>query len=121
MGGGGQKKKAHERTGFGAIKAGDGGKRFREEWLEVDEENWKWMAEEGIDPQTGKRGVSAGAEEKVEGLEAEQNGQKKSGLGARAVQQVEQSWFARNKMYIVGGVIFAYIAAARLMKENQEY
>ena len=28
------------RTGFGAIKAGDGGQRFKEQWPEEDEENW---------------------------------------------------------------------------------
>ncbi|KAJ9649796.1 Ubiquitin-conjugating enzyme E2 6 [Coniosporium tulheliwenetii] len=39
--------------GIGAIKAGDGGVKFKAEWPELDEENWKWMKEKRIDPVTG--------------------------------------------------------------------
>lgn len=41
--------------GIGAIKAGDGGAKFRQEWPEVDEENWKWMKENRIDPAIGRK------------------------------------------------------------------
>lgn len=40
--------------GINNIKAGDGGVKFRAEWPEVDEENWKWMKENRIDPATGQ-------------------------------------------------------------------
>jgi ubiquitin-conjugating enzyme E2 J2 len=40
--------------GFGAIRAGDGGAKFRQEWPTLDDQNWKIMQERNIDPQTGK-------------------------------------------------------------------
>ena len=43
----------HGMTGNGAIKAGDGGKKFRSEWPELDAENWQWMKEARIDVTTG--------------------------------------------------------------------
>jgi len=39
--------------GVGAVKAGDGGVKFRAEWPELDAENWNWMRETRIDPATG--------------------------------------------------------------------
>ncbi|KAK4690253.1 ubiquitin-conjugating enzyme E2 J2, partial [Lecanoromycetidae sp. Uapishka_2] len=40
--------------GVGAVKAGDGGVKFRAEWPELDEENWKWMRDNNVDAATGK-------------------------------------------------------------------
>ncbi|KAF2457859.1 ubiquitin-conjugating enzyme/RWD-like protein [Lineolata rhizophorae] len=37
----------------GAIRAGDGGAKFRSEWPDLDTENWGWMRARGIDPATG--------------------------------------------------------------------
>jgi len=39
--------------GVGAIKAGDGGAKFRKEWPEIDKENWEYLKERRIDPITG--------------------------------------------------------------------
>ena len=40
--------------GIGAVKAGDGGVKFRAEWPELDSENFDWMDKNGIDPATGE-------------------------------------------------------------------
>lgn len=40
--------------GINNINLGDGGLKFRTEWPELDQENWKWMEENGIDLATGK-------------------------------------------------------------------
>ncbi|OKL62469.1 hypothetical protein UA08_02694 [Talaromyces atroroseus] len=39
--------------GINNIKAGDGGLKFRTEWPELDEENWKWIKDNRIDAATG--------------------------------------------------------------------
>lgn len=41
-------------SGHGNVKAGDGGAKFKSEWAELDEENWKFMKEKRIDPKTGR-------------------------------------------------------------------
>lgn len=41
-------------SGHGNIKAGDGGAKFKSEWPELDDENWKWMKDNRIDPATGR-------------------------------------------------------------------
>src|SRR4051812_15881277 len=46
----------------GNIKAGDGGVKFRAEWPELDQENWKWMKDNKIDPMTGNAAVEAGSQ-----------------------------------------------------------
>jgi ubiquitin-conjugating enzyme E2 J2 len=116
---------AHKRAGFGAIKAGDGGKRFREEWPEEDAENWKWMQENEIDPQTGAKYVAGGHD--ANGTAQSAAGTSVESPTASAVEKAAseaknaQSWFARNKMYVIGGVLFVYVAAARLLRDHQEY
>ena len=40
--------------GVGAVKAGDGGMKFRAEWEDIDGENWEWMERERVDAATGK-------------------------------------------------------------------
>lgn len=115
--------------GFGAIKAGDGGKRFREQFPELDAENWKWMEENKIDPQTGKT-VNASPQQpgscspEIDGLRRRTGGSN-AGLGAvveggQAARQVGQGWLGRNKYYILGGLLFLYVIAARVLREQQQ-
>ncbi|KAK4619380.1 Ubiquitin-conjugating enzyme E2 6 [Fulvia fulva] len=104
--------------GFGAIKAGDGGKRFKEQFPELDEENWKWMEQEKIDPQTGQK-IGAVAVE-ADAQELETAIRRKKVPAARAPAEVQQSWLLRNRWWIVGGVVFAYVVAARLLRDQQE-
>ena len=40
--------------GVGAVRAGDGGIKFRAEWPELDAENWLWMQRERVDASTGR-------------------------------------------------------------------
>ncbi|KJX94037.1 ubiquitin-conjugating enzyme E2 like protein [Zymoseptoria brevis] len=104
--------------GFGAIKAGDGGRRFREEWPEVDEENWRWMKEEGVNVATGRR-VSKG----VDGTVEEEKSQKEGGTVVaekREPAAIPEGFLARNKFYMIGGVLFLYVLAARLVKDQQQ-
>ncbi|GIZ37683.1 hypothetical protein CKM354_000112300 [Cercospora kikuchii] len=105
---------AHQRTGFGAIKAGDGGQRFKEMWPEVDEENWQWMKNENIDPQTGKKVLPRGAVDQV----AEDKAKEAVRKGKTAKEG--QTWFAQNKYWVIGGALFLYVMAARFLKEQQE-
>ncbi|KAI6784538.1 actin family protein [Emericellopsis cladophorae] len=96
-------------------KAGDGGKRFREEWPEVDKANWEWMASNDVDTATGRR---AGADK---------NSCAKTSLGIggssghnvvdAVVQQRDagRGWMSRHKYLIAGALLFTYVLIARLI------
>lgn len=121
--------KSSNSRGFGAIKAGDGGKRFKEQWPEIDEENWKWMTEEKIDPQSGKK-VMPEIEllkEDADGVvrrtvsEAQSKASRGRNVARQAANAVPESFFARNKYYLLGGVLFAYVIAARLLRSEEGY
>ena len=101
--------------GFGAIKAGDGGKRFKEQWPEIDEENWKWMEEGKIDPQTGKSGVVVPV---VEVQEGEKTVQATPVVARAAVEAPRLGWVGRNKWYLAIGLVLSYIMVARIMAER---
>ena len=108
------------RTGFGAIKAGDGGQRFKEQWPEEDEENWKWMEKEKIDPQTGRSLV---LQQQVQAQEAVAAAARPAEATANArkatVDAAPQSWLSKNKWYIVAAAVFAYVLAARAMGDQK--
>ena len=107
--------------GFGAIKAGDGGKRFNEQWPELDAENWKWMETEQIDPKTGKSLVRQQQSCSPEAAALK----RAAGSGAVAVENARdirdagQSWLSRNKWYILGAALFAYVLAARALGDQK--
>lgn len=112
--------------GAGAIKAGDGGARFRQEWPELDEENLKWMKEKKIDlhnglPMTSHAQTHCAPE--VAGLRRRPTGSA-PGVGAAVVhggQQaavVGQSWMSRNKWRLVLGALLAYIVLARALGDG---
>lgn len=116
----GQEVKGSNGRGFGAIKAGDGGKRFREEWPELDEQNWKWMEERRVDPQTGKSlvpVVSAEQEEKLAGKQ--DNGMNGRAVAAAGNADEAQGFVRRNALYIVIGVLLAYVLVTRLLSERR--
>lgn len=111
------------RTGFGAIKAGDGGQRFKEQWPEIDEENWKWIESERIDPQTGQSLAShpnltpeevAAATKRAEELVAHNERRRET------AEAEGQSWIAKNKWYIVAAALFAYVLAARALGDQKQ-
>lgn len=109
----------------GNIKAGDGGAKFRAEWAELDKENWKWMKDNKIDTVTGNlipdpNATSSGncgptslrrpgGSQAVVGAVVE---------GGRAVGEEGRSWIRRNKLLVIGSVIFTYVLIARLLGEG---
>ncbi|KAK5690968.1 Ubiquitin-conjugating enzyme E2 6 [Elasticomyces elasticus] len=118
--------------GFGAIKAGDGGKKFREQWPEIDEENWKWMEQTRMDPQTGRS--LAPVVQKEEGAAStsscspETDALRKranvsnAGLGAvveggQAAREAGRGWFGRHWGKMAIAAVFAYVIAARLLSD----
>ena len=121
----GQQAQSSNSRGFGAIKAGDGGKRFKEQWPELDEENWKWMEEHRVDPQTGKSLVPQQPSCSPEAAALKRRaGGSVAGLGAvvdggREVGAAGQGWVRRNAVYVAIAVLFAYVLGMRLMGEQR--
>lgn len=123
---GGQVQSSNTR-GFGAIQRGDGGKRFHEEFPELDEENWQWMRESQIDPQSGKAlfpmsQLSCSPE--ASALRRRANGSSASlGTmvgGGQAAREAGQGWLRRNWGKVVIAGIFIYVVVARVMSEARE-
>jgi ubiquitin-conjugating enzyme E2 J2 len=111
--------------GNGAIKAGDGGAKFRAEWPELDKENWKWMEENKINPATGESIPDPSAP--ACSPQAAALGRRPSGStaalgaavhGGQAARDAGQSWLRRNKLLVAGAVIFTYVLIARLLGES---
>ncbi|KAI9673489.1 MAG: Ubiquitin-conjugating enzyme E2 6 [Caeruleum heppii] len=110
--------------GVGAIKAGDGGAKFRAEWPELDEENWRWMKEHKVDPLTG---IMVSETEKACSPEAAAFGRRPSGSattglevvveGGQAARELGQSWVRRHKWLVGVVVVFSYMVIARLFAE----
>jgi ubiquitin-conjugating enzyme E2 J2 len=111
--------------GNGAIKAGDGGAKFRAQWPELDKENWKWMEDNRINPATGERMAEPGAQ--ICSPQAAALGRRPSGSaatigavveGGHAARNAGQSWLRRNKLLVAGAVIFTYVLIARILGEG---
>ena len=107
--------------GVGAVKAGDGGVKFRAEWPELDEENWKYLNEHKIDPATGQSASPANSSCSPETAALRRRlGGSQPALGAvveggQAARDVGQSWIRRYKWVLGGLLLFGYIVAARLL------
>jgi len=114
--------------GVGNVKAGDGGQKFRKEWADLDEENWKWMKEQRVDPKTGVVVPDPNAPVScAPGADALRRRPGGSGVGggnatdavmdgAQQAAEVGGNWFANHKMLTALAVLFAYTAIARLLK-----
>ena len=115
----------------GNIRAGDGGEKFRAEWPELDKENWQWMKENMIDPQTGNPIPEPGAVSAVGAcgpgmaqLRRPSESQPIVGAvveGGRVVGEEGRSWLRRNKLLVAGAVIFMYVLIARLLGDGTEW
>lgn len=97
--------------GVGAVKAGDGGVKFRAEWEDLDGENWEWMRRNRVDAATGQvlpeaeGGAEAGScSPEVAALRRGPSGTV-AGLGdaGRAAREAGQGWVGRH-MVLVGVV-----------------
>jgi ubiquitin-conjugating enzyme E2 J2 len=114
-----QARQSGGRTGFGAIKAGDGGLRFKEHWPEEDEENWRWMETERIDPQTGRSLILQQQAQKQKAAAADRPEATATNERRAAVDAAPPSWLSKNKWYIVTAALFAYVLAARALGDQK--
>jgi ubiquitin-conjugating enzyme E2 J2 len=114
-------------AGKGNVKAGDGGAKFRQEWPELDKENWSWMKANRIDPVTGNvmpdpNGPGVGnCSPAMGGLRRPSGSQAVVGAvveGGRAAGEETRGWVRRNKWLCVGMAIFTYVLIARLLGEG---
>ncbi|KAI9827863.1 MAG: Ubiquitin-conjugating enzyme E2 6 [Thelocarpon impressellum] len=113
--------------GLGAIKAGDGGAKFRSEWPDVDEENWGWMTERKVNPLNGRvaepgAAASPGCSPEAAALTRRPQGSP-AGLGAvveggQTAREAGQGWLRRNKLAVGAAVVFAYVLIARLLGDG---
>lgn len=112
--------------GINNVKAGDGGLKFRTEWPELDEENWKWMKNHRIDSSTGQisdPNASANCAPETSALRRRPNGSA-PGIGAvmeggHAAREAGHSWASQNKVWIGLAVIFGYALISRLLNDVQ--
>ncbi|PWY64739.1 hypothetical protein BO70DRAFT_375082 [Aspergillus heteromorphus CBS 117.55] len=113
--------------GINNVKAGDGGLKFRTEWPEVDQENWRWMKDSRIDTNTGQLmsdpSLATKCSPETSALRRRPNGSA-PGLGAvmeggHVAREAGQSWVRRNKIWIGLAILFAYALLTRLVKDVQ--
>lgn len=112
--------------GVGNVKAGDGGAKFKLEWPELDEENWKHLKDKRIDPKTGtvaphpdSASCAPGADalrKRLDGSSAAIGAVVEGGQQAR---DAGQGWFGRNKWSIAIGAILLYAIVARLLSDGR--
>ena len=107
--------------GVGAVKAGDGGKKFRAEWPEVDAENWEWIRENNIDPSSGQvkqgpEGDSSNAcSPEVVALRRGPHGSAGLADAGRAARGIGDNWLWRNKYLITFATLVAWVTLQRLL------
>ena len=113
--------------GVGAVKAGDGGVKFRAEWSELDAGNWEWMEKNNVDPASGQvrqvpeedgRGHACTPE--VLALRRGPNGSAGLVDAGRAARGVGDSWLWRYKYWIGFGAAVAWVTLQRLLLSPAE-
>jgi ubiquitin-conjugating enzyme E2 J2 len=113
--------------GVGNVKAGDGGQKFRKEWAELDEENWKWMKENRIEPKTGvvvpdpNAPATSSCAPGADALRRRAGSANTNAAGQAVVEGAQQvadaggSWVARHKALTAFIALMAYVVVARLV------
>lgn len=85
----------------------------------MDAENWEWMTKNKIDAATGNKigGTSCGPQLGIAGG----SGHQTQAVVDAVVQQRDAGtgWLSRNRLLIVGGVIFVYVLIARIFSEGE--
>ena len=109
--------------GVGAVKAGDGGVKFRAEWPELDAENWEWIKRNKVDPATGQvlqntEDMGAVCSPEVAALRRGPSAAS-AGLGeaGRAARDVGQSWLSRNKYLVAFLAMVTWVTLQRLLPD----
>jgi ubiquitin-conjugating enzyme E2 J2 len=94
---------------------GDAGKRFRQEWKEVDDENWAWMKEKGIDPLTGTAVEVVPMQTEAEGVRRRVQPVLGSGGPQQAAVVVArgEGWLRRHRVVVGLVVVVGYVLLAR--------
>ena len=115
--------------GIGAVKAGDGGVKFRAEWPELDSENFEWMAKHRVDPKTGNlvpHEPGSSATECSAEVAALIRGPKGSGgLGAvrdggQAAREAGRGWIAQHKWMVVAGAVLTWVVVSRMLGDGSQ-
>lgn len=103
--------------GFGAIRKNAGGQAFREQWPELDMENWKWMNEQQIDPQSGRSSLLQSPLALENDADGERSRKLPGNVGVDGKGQIpgETSWVSRNRWYLAIAALFVYVIAARVV------
>lgn len=113
--------------GVGAVKAGDGGAKFRSEWPELHEENVKWMKEHCVDMVTGHVTPTPGSIRSTCSPETaalrRRPGGSVNGVGAvveggQVAREVGRSWWRRYKVLLGAVAVFGYVLIARLFGDD---
>lgn len=118
----------------GNVKAGDGGAKFRQEWADLDAENWEWIRANDIDPATGNRIPSAADSSSASGAagagaakDSASCGPQLARVGSSGHQtqavvdavvnqrDAGRGWVSRNRLLAAGGILFLYVLIARLL------
>ena len=125
--GGGSIVKPGKVRGLGNIKAGDGGAKFRQEWPELEQENWDWMKRHDIDPTTGKprplQDTTMQCSPETAALRRTLGGSA-SGVGGlmhggQVAREAGQGWMSRHKLWIGVGAIFVWVLIARILGDPE--
>ncbi|TGZ82269.1 UBC-like protein [Ascodesmis nigricans] len=111
----------------GNVGSGDAGKRFREQWPELDKENWEWMKKMGVDAATGgkvvaEKPVSGSTNTNVfEGRSVHRRGHVSPGVRGDKGTSVEvvmrgESWVRRHRVWLGLAVLVVYVLLARALE-----
>lgn len=110
--------------GIGAVKAGDGGVKFRAEWPELDEQNWDWMKKNRVDPSSGSLLPDEAGEATKEcspEVAALRKGPRGSGPldavrgGGQAARDAGQGWIGRHKLAIAITLLMGFVLLKRTL------
>lgn len=110
--------------GKGNVKAGDGGAKFKKEWPELDEENWKLVKERRIDPQTGRFVPDPNATSCAPGTDALRRRASGSGTlgavveGGQNARIAGQGWLGQHKLLVGLGLVVLYVVIARILGDS---
>lgn len=114
------------KKGINNVKAGDGGRKFRAEWPELDEENWKWMKDNRIDIVTGQlmpdpNSARASCSPETSALRrrptANMTGLGVVREGGQVARDVGESWFRRNKVWVGVFMVLGYALLSRILED----
>ena len=103
--------------GIGAVKAGDGGVKFRAEWPEKDTENWEWIHRNNIDPGSGQvrqEGDNNACSPEVVALKRGPSGSGGLADAGRAARGIGESWLWKYKYFFGFGVVVTWVALQRM-------